>query len=1063
MIEIMKASAGSGKTFNLAKNYIHLLLQKKNQPDAYRHILAVTFTNKATDEMKTRILRELYILSKSPELSGFRKYFVPGPEQMDKPAVCRDDIELKSVAAHCLNVILHDYSAFSVSTIDKFFQKTLKSFAREIGQFASYQIEIDRDSMISESVDRVLDSITPQSKELLEWLTEGAMSDLAEGRKYNMEKRLFETAKRLKHFTHSDLVERFGIKESEAYSKENIKKIEKLCGSVIDDFVKAVRNAAESIISPIVQLGYGSSDFRRYFYDGIDRLRNFNKGDKFEISATVQKCISGEVGLFAASDKYADSKKADMEGLLDKGFERLIALQHSPLEVYNTAFSIVSSLHDLGVAAELYREFDALSKEKNIMSLAESDAVLKDIINGSDTPFIYEKLGVRLENFLLDEFQDTSRIQWDNMWPLLKDSQSHDSYYDSGEETTYPYSLIVGDVKQSIYRWRGSDWQLLDGEVEDEFKKDNATVMQTVLEDNYRSLPSIVEFNNCFFPFMAQKLDNKLEPGRNVISDIYSTTQQNCKSSDSQRGSVDITFAGKEDVLNSVIVAINEVVDNGGVYGNVAILVRTNMQGSRVATYLIEKGIPVVTSDSLAVRSSSVVRRVVANLSLLDNPDDIVARYQVGNLEPVPEYCHSIIDECEFFLRQIEKETPGILALHTLYVQSFLDIVQSYVAENGNNMKGFLEEWAEDKSYISSPEGGNAVRVITIHKAKGLEFPYVIYFHEPSNQELSIRPNEKFWCKPDSAGTELESLSNQIFDVHLTKYSEGTMFRKDYYKELERLFVDIINVAYVAFTRPVKGLHIVTFDSGAENLSSYLKSYVTDSELDFVRLETEDDTERYRFGQLYDFGKESGRKKGEKLLPSMDISPIPSFFCSFAPNAEKTDSGQEVSSIRLRFKTDSFDFFSEDGSIGIDASARRKGVVLHNILSCVEYAEDVESAVADAVRNGDLTENQGIEASNFLMDAIDSVESYGWFSEKAKSVRNEASIIDTDGNVYRPDRVIENDGRIMIIDYKFGTAEKFYRKQVSKYAALYSELGYKNVEAYLWYLGAEGECIDKVV
>ena len=1064
MIEIMKASAGSGKTFNLAKNYIHILLQKKDLPDAYRHILAVTFTNKATDEMKTRILKELYILSTEPSLSGFRKFFVPGKEQMDDPAVCKDDRELQNAASACLNNILHDYTSFAVSTIDKFFQKALKSFVREIGHFASYQIELDRDSIIRESVERVLDSITEKDRELLDWLTKGAMNEIAEGRKYKMERSLFETARRLKHFSHIDLVEKLEINEKEAYSKERIEEIENLCREVTESFASSIREVSGRIIKEIGDRGYGAGDFKRYFYSGISGLTTFRKGEALSLSKTVLDCLSGEKELFAASDKAAAVKKAELMPVLEKDFSALLAFLGKPVEEYMTAVSILSNLHDLGLAAELYREFEALSKEKNIMSLVESDNILRDIINGSDTPFIYEKLGVRLENFLLDEFQDTSRIQWENIWPLLRDSQSHESYY-SNKEGAEPYSLIVGDVKQSIYRWRGSDWGLLAEDVEREFRKADIDVKNTGLDDNYRSLGAIVDFNNGFFPFAAKKLDEKLSTDENMISGIYASTAQNCKSSEKARGSVDLTFA-PDDMQNDLFFeAINEVLAKGGSYKDIAILVRTNKLGAGIAEFLISKGVPVVTNDSLLVRSSYVVRRVAAGLALLDNPEDPIAAYISGwKGDELPQDCRSISEECGFFLRKIEEEAPGSLASHTLYIQSFMDIVQNYVAKNGNNLRGFLEDWAENKDSISSPEGGEAVNVITVHKAKGLEFPYIIYFYKSYAQEMSIRRDEKFWCRPDAEGTALESLSKEIFDVRLSKSSESTMFRKDYREELKRLYVDIINVAYVAFTRPSKGLHIVTSLTKGDSMASFLYEFALAEGSGFKPVgESSDDVIRLRFGELYDFAAASREEKKQKPAFFAQERGVYSPFVSFEPNPLlNSEDGGKSRLNRLSLDTDAADFFSDEEKTGIEASMRLKGSLLHSILASVEYASDLPASVEEVVLSGDLTEEQGKEALDFLSEAINSVRDRFWFSAEASMVRNEVSIVDTDGKVYRPDRVVEHRGRVQIIDYKFGEPESRYKKQLKRYASLYKALGYNEVEAYIWYVSKAEDAVDRV-
>ena len=477
MIRIMKASAGSGKTFNLARKYIELLLSMKDR-HAYRHILAVTFTNKATDEMKRRIMHELFILADSPYDSGYLDYFVP--------AMFPDVEGLQKAADEILCNLLHDYSAFSVSTIDRFFQQTLKAFSREIGQFSSYQVELDKDSLISESVDRVLDALTEKDADKLRWLTDSAMEQIEQGGRYNLENELKSIAARIFSDGHREMAEKSGIDVQKSYSREHLAEVRKACTKAIRRFETMLLSAEERIGAILQASGVPPEHFNRGF---ISRVF---------ITAENGKPVDMPSDSFFS--KAADPQKwfpKSRSGLLDKVYPELEAplndfcgLFGKPYSVYRTAYIIRGQLYGLGLAGDVNREFLALMKERNVLSIDDSNTILKDIIAGSDAPFVYEKTGVRYDSFLLDEFQDTARIQWENFLPLLQESEG------KGCE-----SLVVGDVKQSIYRWRGSDWNLLADELQNTF--DNVSV--SVLDTNYRSRRNIVEFNNSFFRQAASR------------------------------------------------------------------------------------------------------------------------------------------------------------------------------------------------------------------------------------------------------------------------------------------------------------------------------------------------------------------------------------------------------------------------------------------------------------------------------------------------------------------------------------------------------------------------------
>ena len=476
MIEIIKASAGSGKTFTLARKYIMLLLQSEDRY-AYRHILAVTFTNKATEEMKSRILKELHILATQPQKSDYYEDFTP--------AYYADDESLRKAAETVLCNILHDYSAFAVNTIDRFFQQTLKAFSREIGQFASYQIELDRESLIAESVDRVLDSMTGDKKDekKLKWLTDNTITQIENGEGYKLDYTLKNVASRLKSEEHRTLVESAGLDENIIYSEQELSKLSKGCSRICKEYLDALKAAAVNVANAFAQAGLSPADTKSQFMaKWLDKYIGLK--DSAQIPYPTDSFMKNARDVSAWFSKANSSMENMVTSSVTSAVDAFLDMFGKEYDVYNTALLLKAQVYGFGIANELHHEFEALLKEKNVLSLDDTNTILKNIIDGTETPFIYEKLGVRYEHFLLDEFQDTSRVQWDNFRPLLKNS------IDSGF-----YNLIVGDVKQSIYRFRNSDWKLLRDEAPNGFGRN---VKQDTLEDNWRSFGNIVRFNNSF-------------------------------------------------------------------------------------------------------------------------------------------------------------------------------------------------------------------------------------------------------------------------------------------------------------------------------------------------------------------------------------------------------------------------------------------------------------------------------------------------------------------------------------------------------------------------------------
>ena len=512
MIKLLRASAGSGKTYNLAKTYIRLLLQSDDR-FAYRHILAVTFTNKATGEMKNRILKELDRLAHEPDKSPYIKEFAPAFGGVAK---------VQKRASELLKDILHDYSAFSVSTIDKFFQQALRAFARELGQFSSYQVELDKEALVRESADRILESIGTDDmpSDVRNWLRESLMDQLGQKGKMSLDKAMDSVVKQLK-------------------------------SEIVKSFRGKVSSSASEVLAGMRAAGLDFSDFSGNF-----KLASLEKsvadGSVFPTDAFLRR--SEDPSKWFNKDKQNMVPRAESNMAAPFAKLRELFLGKDFIQ-YNTAGILASQVFTLGLALELEKEYKALADEKNVICLDDSNLTLRHIIAGSDAPFIYEKLGVRFQNFLLDEFQDTSTIQWENFKPLLAESDANGGA-----------NLLVGDVKQSIYRCRGGDWTLLDRGVKNQFPGADDT---TNLRENWRSLPEIVNFNNKFFDFAARALDGKM--GGSLVQDIYAGAVQTPCAPEDAPGYVKCTFCeSREEELPQLLESIGAAREAGASYGQVA-------------------------------------------------------------------------------------------------------------------------------------------------------------------------------------------------------------------------------------------------------------------------------------------------------------------------------------------------------------------------------------------------------------------------------------------------------------------------------------------------------------
>lgn len=929
MINIFKASAGSGKTHTLSKTYLDLLL-KADSKTAYRNILAVTFTNKATEEMKERILRDL------------------AKEGKTNPR-----------AREILINLLHDYGSFSVSTIDKFFQQALRAFSRELGSSGNYQIELDKASLTKEAMDRVLDDLTEKDKDLLGWFTKQLETALDNGESFHLESSLYEMA------------EEFGdVNEKFTYDKKKLTELKARCKEIVDTFHKDVYENALCI-------------------------------DTTTWGKTAAKGLAQYAG---AQTKYKDSVKAANATTLAKlaetaGCEAMYALmnpQGRRWKEYRTARMVEKVIFTLGLAEEFYSKLAIIEEEKGVISLDESTSLLRDIIDGSDAPFIYEKLGVRFNHFLLDEFQDTSVVQWENFKPLLANSVSEG------------YSnIIVGDVKQSIYRWRNSDWNLLDKEIEENFK---GKVEVITLKENWRSTQSIVNFNNEFFTFAADNLG---------LSKIYADVKQKVKVEDSQEGCVTVDFC--EDELEMIDGYIEQAVAAGAKMSDMAILLRTNGEGKKVAEYLLSKGYSVISDDSLDLKSSLIIRKIVSYLHSLCNNSDSLNTYLSESLEidSEREY-HSLLDLVDGVIKDLSETHPDEIKGQTLFIQSFMDDILEWTSIHGNDLRQYLKHWEESKIAISSPNDPNAIRITTVHKSKGLAFPIVIF---PFAEKVGLFKEDTLWCHLDSDAEMGESF-NSIFPVVLGKSSGDSFFSESLKNEMEMQRIDNLNIFYVCLTRARKEMHIIAKNPPKSLIDG--KSSPNDlSQLLYLYCEQNG----YTFGSPYRWNEAS--KKEDSEIEEFDAE------------YETYGMNPEACSKRFVASSDAWDYFSEEG---IGQSKRLRGIEQHALLSRIRTSDDAPEVLRSIEP----------QTRELLLERISAHSE--WFSPELKTL-NEVAIIDSFGNTNRPDRVlVDEEGRVTVIDFKFGEEDEKYSGQVRRYMRLFREMGYGEVSGYIWYVP-----IDKII
>lgn len=1058
MLTIYRASAGAGKTHKLTGEYLMLLF---SAPNAYRRILAVTFTNKATEEMKSRIVTELYHLA-SGAPSDYLQTLAQQYHLQDK--------EVRQEARKILISLLHDYSAFNISTIDRFFQQITRAFTREIGLQGGYGIEMDKDLVLNEAIDSLLNDLEkPENEALLGWLLRFAEMRIEEGKNWDfradiesLSGELFKESYKAFHPTGA----------TQSTDKQHLEAYKEVLYKIIHQTEKQAKEIGHHALQLIEQQGLQLADFYGGSRTPLLLFKTWAEGDLKAPSATFRKLVDQPKAYTTNKAPMREQILKVVEAGLNNCVKQAIDLYEHTTH-YFTAKEIVFYYYTLGILTDVSRQVSAYREKENVMLIADTNELLSKVIEGSDASFIYEKTGTQIDHYMIDEFQDTSGMQWNNFRPLVAESLAQG--FDN---------LIVGDVKQSIYRFRNSDWTLLDQQVYHDFT--TANIREETLQANWRSCHHIVAFNNALFtiaPTLLQGLYNEalenstLSPkeqanfSQQLISAYDRSYQQIPSRFQQQAGHVRLEFIPnsaeedwKAEALDRLPCTLRQLQQNGYALKEIAILVRTNKEGASVADALLgyKEAHPedpyhydIISDEALFISSSPTVRFFIAVFRFLRNPKEPTLRkmtqyaYRLINgslsekYQTDEKWINQLLSYSRYALYELTEALFRMVAdeitdSEQVFTQAFLDLIAEFSQKENADLNDFLKWWDKrgSKQTISTPNGQNAIRILTIHKSKGLGFKAVIlpFCDWPLDHSGSI-----LWCHPQQAPFN----QIQLVPVRYRKELKSTLFAADYFQERLNTYMDSLNTLYVALTRAKEELIICTPKPKKLTESGDPNSFSNIGNLLWMALRTE--MEQTRQGEpleplLTHFDPEEGRFEwGDWWHPAIK-----------EPESEKKEIPmQRIVSIspdeRLHLRLHGKSYYFDD-------ARRKRGTLMHEVLSRIHTANDIAEAVESYQMEGVITQAEAADLCQQLTSLLQKQEVKNWYNGEYR-ILNEVEILTQDGISKRPDRVMLQGDKVVVVDYKFGQRQlKSHQKQVYNYLNLIREMGYSHVSGYLWYV-----------
>ena len=1052
-LTVYKASAGSGKTFTLAREYMTLVIEN---PRAYRTILAVTFTNKATEEMKLRILSQLYGVAMGlPESNGYQ-------EQIQQALPHLSEQQIKENAREALKLLIHNYNYFRVQTIDTFFQGVLRNLARELDLTANLRIGLNDYQVEQQAVDELIESLESTDR-LLFWIMDYIKENIDDDKSWNV----------------IGQIKKFGENIFKDYYKNNANALNECIEQ--EDFFKnfsakmrGVKTQAKEQLDEIAatffdsleQEGFSADDLNlktRGIWSYFNKLRLGKYNDEDLLNATFCKCYeSPEAWVKKAEVKSGAPIFQCVQNVLYPLLRFAEENRPKLLRMYKSADLTVKHLNQLRLLGSIDKKVREMNQEANRFLLSDTQTLLHSLIQDSDSPFIFEKIGAQLDHVMIDEFQDTSTIQWKNFKVLLEETMSRE---DAG-------NLIVGDVKQSIYRWRAGDWRLLNN-IDKQFEASKTLDIKT-LDTNYRSERNVVDFNNAFFVEAAKlEAENLKESNAEEVEELqnaYADVCQKVPEKKTQAGFVEIQLLGGDDtednMMEQTLETVRELHDMGVPFSKMAILVRSNRIIQNIAAYFQDHtNFPLVSDEAFRLDASQAVCTLVTALYLLVHPHDDIAR------ATILKYVHTYMDDeqamdafgadrerllqmplfdlVENLHSILKMDSIGEMLNQTAYVCAFYDQLNNYLSENSSDIDAFLAEWGNsihEKSIHC--DAINGIRLITIHKSKGLEFDHVIM----PFCDWKIEQGGTIWCEPT------ESPYNELPLVPVdfgAKQMSHSIYENDYHHEHLQNVVDNLNLLYVAFTRASKSLFVLGKRGNANMRSQVIETVLplvakqlektgVPVGLEGMDSDSKSDDVCFTYGELL-IGQ-AKKEKSSKNIFLREAAPIP---VAIQVNTHLPE---------FRQSNKSRDLVKGDESEEQQKYYIKMGVVLHNVFSTIHTTADIEKALKrmelDGVLYDDNVSRQKIE--DMIRKRITSPKVMDWFSDRW-TVINECNIVSLKPSgqrveEHRPDRVMRDDKETIVVDFKFGKPQDEHHEQVRGYMRLLEQLGCPQVKGYLWYV-----------
>lgn len=1051
-LHIYRASAGSGKTFLLASEYLCLLFEN---PFKYREILAVTFTNKATEEMKERILGELKKIATGASTPYSRII------QQRFPSL-QDGMALQAAADKIYRTILHDYAKFSVSTIDSFVQQVIRSFAFEIGLDAGFELQLNQDIVKEELANRLFE-LLESSQELLDWIRSIAIDRIETGQNWDFRSELLSLASEI-------FQERFYRFEANMRNLENpnaaFDALKKSMQDIVRKVEETMRNFGLQGNDIVQQAGLDTSFFSGGTRSFITYFTKIQKTD-YKVTVTVQEARDNPNKWTTA--KAAPEVKeavASIYPALNSCLSQALDFYEEMAFSYQTAKAILRQLNNLSLLRILSDQLGDYRRDNNVLLISDTQQLLRELVKDNEVPFIYEKIGNRYQHFLLDEFQDTSRFQWDNFKPLLEQSVAVGAY-----------NLVVGDVKQSIYRWRNGDWRLLQSQVKQDIG--SQLVQEASLQENYRSRASIIDFNNTLFSripaLLQQDFSREMEQVQDpsiqerlhsnsyftIIEDAYKDVLQEKPDSCQPGGSVDIRFFEKENSQApsswkpAAEARLCELIDELLLEKKLkpeqlAILTRNNADARKIISVLLEHkqksgnihDYKLVSSDALLISASPAIQLLLAAFRYLLNEKDDIARVELVQANAIRQQVS--ISEKSLYRRDINHQfsllppslvkeknrisqsslyeaTELLIAIFELdaweneqpYILAFRDLVNSFSTKGKPSIRDFIKWWQDDGQNKALPlsSASNAIQILTIHKSKGLAFDVVLMPYT----DWKLKPDKGLlWCDWQDDTSALD-----VLPVDIKSSLAETAFAYEYFEEMLMGRMDALNLLYVALTRARQGIYILSpLPSSKED-----KAMSTIADLIYEGIHK---TNPFIITGELERDLSTADKDDELLLPN-----IPS-------------SLRQVSLLR--------EPAMQEQLLRLQPTEQQKiGQLAHLVLSGISAPDELTSCLQRMQLEGSINSAQLEQVNTYVQQVFEQDQLGKWLSGSYK-VLNERAILLPGGAVRRPDKILAGEKETILLDFKFTQeSSASHARQLKEYRDLLEQMGFPSVQAYVYY------------